>query len=235
MEGNLDNATFVPENTNVPSINLYLNGTAQLRGDKRLGVAITVTKNMMEDSAIDLKDYIESLLVERIGSALEQSIFNGDGSQLGFLGIAKDTNVVSSPLNINAATIDQLRAIQNLVHDKALPNSVWYMNRTFFNEVTRLQDGNKNYYVSYQSGVPYLLGSPIEITGGLAADTASGNIPVVYGDISMGYTCGIAKEIESYTTSSTADALRGTVTFTVYMLVDGCVTNYAALAVGKVA
>lgn len=234
IESALDNATFVTENNPVPSINLYLNGTAKLRGDKRVGLSITISKNAFNDAGVDLQSYVESLIVERVATAIEQSIFNGDGTQLGFLGIAKDASVQSQPLTINAATIDQLRSIQDAVHERAIPGAYWYMNRIFFNEVAKLKDANGKFYVKYEYGTPYLLGNPVDITAGLVDDSVSGNIPVVFGDLSMAYTCGIAKDLEVNETNSSTDAYQGTVTYVADMLVDGHVTNYAALAVGKV-
>jgi HK97 family phage prohead protease len=234
-ESKLDDATFVNENDPAPIIDLNLSGFADLAGTKRLAVSAAITKLALQEAYDGMSKYIEDLLIERIGTALQANVLAGDGV-LGFRGISTDSNVSSSPITMNNVTIQQLRDLMKNVHSAALPDSSFYMNRTFFDRVADLKDANGKYYIKYEDGIPMLFGHVVEISDALTDDSASGNIPVIFGNISVGYTIGIKKDLEiKEITMDAKYALAGNCGWVADMLVDGAITNYQVLSVGKVA
>ncbi|OSX90272.1 hypothetical protein S3E15_01836 [Bacillus mycoides] len=238
-ETSLEDATWIPEGGSVNEINLNLGGFAVM-SKKRLGLGMSLTNKLMQASGVDLTQYVQDLLIERIGRALEKSILSGSTMDE-FKGIAPDTNVTSSTITLANPTSDQLRRIYLNVHEDVLGSSEWYMSRPFFEKVAALKDSDGNYYVTDDSdnddplNRPKLWGYPINISSALADGTVSGQVPILFGSIADCYTIGINKDLEIKPVNGAAQALGGYTSFVGEFFGDGCVTNYQAIAKGVVA
>jgi len=236
-ETNLNEAAFVDEGSEVPEIALNLSNFTVMT-QKRVGLGISMSKQLMFNSGVDLSQHAKDLLTRRVGKALERSIISGSASNE-FKGIAPDSNVTSSTVTLANPTIDQLRKIYLSVHEDVLKSSNWTMSRAFFEKVAQLKDGNGEYYINQDNDSgdtrPMLFGYPIEISSALADGNTIGNVPVIFGSIEDCYTVGVSNDFEIKPINDAVKALAGSVGFVAEFYGDGQVTNYQAVAKGVVA
>ncbi|ARK29046.1 phage major capsid protein [Halalkalibacter krulwichiae] len=194
---------------------------------KRVGAAITLANQLINDSAVNIQDYTKNLLARRTVKAIEKSMLTGQGG-VEFNGIIHDADVEA--VNVaNTIEIDQLQALYLAIHPEFLSGASFVMARNFFNEIAKLKDGNEHYYI--QNGVVNgkltytLFGMPIDITDALPAET-----PVVFGNIEEAYSVMIKQESGIQEIVDSQQALRGSKMFVFDMYADGVVVNPQAVA-----
>lgn len=197
---------------------------------KRVGAALKVTNDLINDSAVDIVEYCQNLLARRTVKVVEKSIFNGIGGAE-FNGILNDPEVKTVSIGAAAITLEALQDMYLAIHPDFLPNASFIMQRSFYNEAAKLKDGNGHFYI--QNGVvngkltQTMFGLPIDITDALPAEK-----PVVFGNITEAYGVMIKKQAEMKRISGdTANALAGTSLIVLDAHLDGAVINPDAVVV----
>src|SRR5699024_3080665 len=116
---------------------------------KRVGAAISLSNQMINDVAVNIVDYSINLLARRAGKAVEKSILIGDTAEE-FRGIVHDNEIANVEV-ADAVTIDVLMDVYNSIHPEFLDSSSFIVSRDLFNQIAKLKDGNGHFYL--QNGV----------------------------------------------------------------------------------
>lgn len=195
---------------------------------KRVGAAITLSNQLIGDSAVSIVDYSVGLLARRTVKAVEKSMLIGTGTEE-FHGIVKDVKIADVKVT-GAATVDNLMELYNAIHPEFLDGAVFVMQRKFFNAIAKLKDGNGHFYM--QNGVVNgkltytLFGAPVLVT-----DALDDTNPVIFGNIEEGYAVMVKKGFTlQHVTGDTTQALRGSQLLVLDGYMDGAVYNVDALA-----
>ncbi|TGA99022.1 phage major capsid protein [Sporolactobacillus shoreae] len=193
---------------------------------KRVGAALTLSNQLINDSAVAVDSYAKDLLARRTAKAVEKSILTGNGG-VEFNGIINDADLAQVDVT-GSATIDNLLDLYLAIHPSFLQNSVFIMQRDFFQLVAKLKDGNGHFYL--QSGVVNgkigytLFGLPVEITEALPAAT-----PIVFGNITEAVTVMIKQQQGIQEIVDSQQALRGSKLYVFDAYMDAAVTNPQAV------
>lgn len=195
---------------------------------KRVGAAISLSNQLINDAAVNVVDYSVNLLARRAAKAVEKSILLGKGGdEFEGIIIADDVNSVDVTGEV---TIDDLLDLYNAVHPEFLDGAGYIMSRTFFNIVAKLKDGNGHPYL--QNGVVNgklsytLFGAPVIVTDALEAD-----VPVLFGSVEQAYAVMVKKGFAlQHVTGDTQQALRGSQLLVLDGYMDGAVYNPEAIA-----
>lgn len=197
---------------------------------KRIGAAVNLTKQVANDSAIDLVAYTNDLVARRLAKTAERAIFNGDGVKE-FAGIkGAVTEEVSAT---GAITIDTIADLYNKLHPAFLGNAAFYMNREVFNGIARLKDETGHFYL--QNGVVNgkltrtIFGCPVHVTDALDSGAAVGDVSVVFGDMTEAYSILVKKDMQMQNIVDGPNALKGTILLVADGYMDGAVTNSQAI------
>lgn len=230
-----DQAGFVGENEEIPSIALKFGHVTLTQ--KRVGAAVTLTQQLLNDGAVDLLGYSANLLARRAARAVEKSIFKGEGGEKGFVGIFSDQVTDSKDLNkvkISASvTADELADITGSVNPAYLDGAAFYMSRDLFNQIRKIKDGTGDFLlqsrdVNGRIGQT-ILGFPVYISDVLAKEDG-----ILFGNISNAYGVLIKKGFAlKHVNGDTQQTLNGTqlLAFDGYM--DGNLINPEALVIAS--
>lgn len=230
-----DQAGFVGENEEIPSIALKFGHVTLTQ--KRVGAAVTLTQQLLNDGAVDLLGYSANLLARRAARAVEKSIFKGEGGEKGFVGIFSDQITDSGDLNkvkISASvTADELADITGSVNPAYLDGAAFYMSRDLFNQIRKIKDGTGDFLlqsrdVNGRIGQT-ILGFPVYISDVLAKEDG-----ILFGNISNAYGILIKKGFAlKHVNGDTQQTLNGTqlLAFDGYM--DGNLINPEALVIAS--
>lgn len=230
-----DQAGFVGENEEIPSLRAKFD-YAKLT-QRRVGGAITLTKQLINDTSFDIVGFSVNKLARQVGLAVEKASLKGQSENDQFEGILspktlelEDLEKVSIP---EAVTYDDLINIYNSIQPYFLDGSQWIMSRALFNEIVKLEDGNGHKYV--QGGVvngrlqQLLLGLPVVVSDQLTKEDG-----IIFGKVSDAYGIMVKDGFElQYVTGDTQQATNGTelLVFDGYM--DGTVINPQAIVVAQ--
>lgn len=195
---------------------------------KRVGAAISLSTQFINDAAVDVVDYAVNLLSRRVAKAVEKSILVGKGGEE-FTGIKGAAGLAEVKVT-GAATIDDLLDLYNAIHPEFLDGSSYIMSRKFFNQVSKLKDGNNHYYM--QNGVVNgrltytLFGAEVIVT-----DALDDEVPCLFGNVEATYAVMIKKGFAlQHVTGDTTQALRGSQLLVLDGYMDGVVYNEQAMA-----
>lgn len=202
---------------------------------KRVGAAITLSNQLINDSAVNIEEYASNLLSRRVAKAVEQSMLVGTGGNE-FNGVVNDADVASVDLSlVTGATIDTLADLYLAIHPEFLQGAGFIMSRPFFNKIAKLKDQNGHFYI--QNGVVNgkltytLFGAEVNVTDSLDAGTTDGEVPVVFGNIEEAVSVMIKEQAGLQQISAdTKQALRGSKLFLFDMYADAGVVNPQAVA-----
>lgn len=224
-------AGFVGENENLGEEDLDL-GKCELK-QTRVGSSLTLSKQLMMDSAVDLIDYGFGRLTRSTSKAIERSMFTGNQNEE-FRGIIYEADIPTISLD-GSLNIDHLNSLFNGIHPEFLDNSGFYMSRGFFNQVSQLKDGTQNYYL--QNGIingritKTLFGTPVYVT-----DALPDSDPCVFGNMEAGYA--ILWKSEGFhlkrVAADTKQAIRGSQLIVLDGYMDGATYNSEAFVKLKV-
>ena len=230
-----DQAGFVGENEEIPSLRAKFD-YAKLT-QRRVGGAITLTKQLINDTSFDIVGFSVDKLARQVGLAVEKAALKGQSENDQFEGILspktlelEDLEKVTIP---EAVTYDDLINIYNSIQPYFLDGSQWIMSRALFNEIVKLEDGNGHKYV--QGGVvngrlqQLLLGLPVVVSDQLTKEDG-----IIFGKVSDAYGIMVKDGFElQYVTGDTQQATNGTelLVFDGYM--DGTVINPQAIVVAQ--
>ena len=230
-----DLAGFVGENEEVPSLRTKFDFVKL--GQRRVGAAITITNQLVNDAGFDIVGFSIAELGKQAGRAVERAALKGTSENDQFEGILSPKTLELANLNKVAlpAEIDynSLVDIYNAIQPVYLDGSQWIMSRALFAEVSKLEDGNGHKYV--QGAVvngrlqQTILGLPVVVSDQLTKEDG-----IIFGKISEAYGILVKNEFKlQYVVGDTQQATNGTqlLVFDGYM--DGNVINPEALVVAQ--
>ncbi|HFK1764568.1 MULTISPECIES: phage major capsid protein [Bacillus] len=201
---------------------------------KRVGTAIELSQQLINDSGIDVVGYATKLLTRRLGLTVDNAILIGDKTKGEFEGILNDVTVPEiTTESSNAITADELLTLSNSMHPDYVKNAAFVVSRQTFNMIAKLKDGNGHYHLVKdvaETGVTYrLFGQPILINETMPSPEA-GQRAVLFANFEEGYATITKKEQTlKYIDNDTANALKGTNTIVLDAYMDGKVLNPKAL------
>jgi len=159
---------------------------------EKLGVIVTLTRELLEDGEIDLFSFIGSRVAEAFAKAEDEAFFKGDGTSTygGFTGLlnAADVNeVVMTGTTFASIDYDDLVDMQDETPSGALANAKYYMHRTIRSYIRKLKDENGQYiYSPATSNGPQTIDSyPLVLVEAMPSkdDTAVDTSFVLFGDL----------------------------------------------------
>ncbi|MGN1031700.1 MAG: phage major capsid protein [Butyricicoccaceae bacterium] len=153
-------------------------------GAYKLGTAIKISEELLNDSVFDLESYIATEFARRIGTKEEEAFLVGDGQSkpTGVLNSA-EAGVTTAGTSISFDDVmDLYHALRSVYRSKA----VWLLNDTTVKALRKLKDGNGNYIwqPSVQLGQPDMILNRPYYTSNFVPDLTAGNKVMAFGDFS---------------------------------------------------
>ena len=230
-----DLAGFVGENEEIPSLRTKFDFVKL--GQRRVGAAITITNQLVNDAGFDIVGFSIAELGKQAGRAVERAALKGTSENDQFEGILSPKTLELANLNKVALSAevkyDDLVDIYNAIQPVYLDGSQWIMSRALFAEISKLEDGNGHKYV--QGAVvngrlqQTILGLPVVVSDQLTKEDG-----IIFGKVSEAYGILVKNEFKlQYVGGDTQQATNGTqlLVFDGYM--DGNVINPEALVVAQ--
>lgn len=191
----------IPKTTAHPTGGLVAEGTSIATGSSdpafgqvplgayKYGVLVSVSRELLTDSGVDLEGYLARSCGRALGNAMGAHFITGTGTAQpsgvvtgASLGVTGGTGVVGVPTADNL--IDMFYSV--IPQYRNSPSCMWMMADTTVATVRKLKDTQGRYLwePSLQLGVPdSLLGKPV-VTDPNVAATGLGNKSIVFGDFS---------------------------------------------------
>lgn len=234
-----------PQDTATPDLAKISYGVAELYA------APTTTRTLLEDSAVDLADWLVNNAVHDFAETEGESFLTGDGadnSPKGLLtyGTASEKDFTREwgkfqyvPVGATAPTDKQLAdALIKLVATLRRPykgNAVFLMNSNTAVRLRQIVDGNGRYLWAPTGnlieGIEHpLLGYRVEIEEGMP-DIGSGEHPIAFGDFRQGYVIVDRQNIRIEEDSKTQ---KGKIIFDTYKRVGGGAGDFNAVKFLKI-
>ena len=153
-------------------------------GAYKLGTAIKISEELLNDSVFDLESYIATEFARRIGTKEEEAFLVGDGQSkpTGVLNSA-EAGVTTAGTSISFDDVmDLYHSLRSVYRSKA----VWLLNDTTVKALRKLKDGNGNYIwqPSVQLGQPDMILNRPYYTSNFVPDLTAGNKVMAFGDFS---------------------------------------------------
>lgn len=161
-----------------------------------IGALTLIGRSVINNSEIDVFDFIISELSKRIAYWLEKELLNGTLNKC--QGALSTTNVVSAG-SVSAISADSLIDVQMAVPTIYQKNACWTMKPQTLATIRKLKDSTGQYMLQQSAnivnGFPFtLLGKPVFLSDNMPA-IGSGNKPILYGDFS-GLSVNMRESIE---------------------------------------
>jgi HK97 family phage major capsid protein len=155
---------------------------------QKVGVLLKTSREIIEDSGIDLVSYIARQAGEAVGYKVNELLATGSGGGTQPNGIftASGSGVTGGTALGGAFTADNLIDLLHSVDSAvaARPATALQMNRATLGAVRKLKDGDQRYLFEYgAAGEPRILGERI-VENPFAPAIGTTNKSVVYGDMS---------------------------------------------------
>ena len=161
-------------------------GQASLSAYK-VGTAIKVSEELLNDSAFDLSTYITKEFARRVGAKEEEAFFVGDGNGkptgiFAASGGAED-GVTTSTANI---TFDDMMELFYSLKSPYRKKAVWVLNDSTVKALRKLKDGNGNYIwsPSVSAGIPDTILNRPYYTSSYVPEGPAGSKAIAFGDFS---------------------------------------------------
>lgn len=164
-------------------------------GAYKLGGIIKVSEELLQDTFIDLENYLATLIARGIAQAEGQAFAVGDGvnKPTGYMSLDATVTLAST----NSITADELIDIYYSLKSPYRSNAYWRMNDSTLKAIRKLKDANGNYIYApalVAGERDAILGRPIELDpfvlplGTHTEGTATvGNKVVCFGDFNYYY------------------------------------------------
>lgn len=233
-EDNINDEGFIGETLDATKINPVLKSVTLTQ--KRVGAAIQLTNQLINDSGVDIVGYTQGRLTRSVAKAIERGILvgpkAGEEADNTFRPIIGDANVVDVEMAGTVITVEDLLDIYGQLNPGYLNGAMWIVSRARFNEMLKLKDGDGTYLVfrgEVQGKPGYtLFGCPVHVSDVLK-DQAAGK-EIVFGNINEAYGMLVKKNMNLITvTSDTTQALAGGRLAVLDAYMDGAVINPAAV------
>ena len=179
-------AAFVAEGATIPlSTEKFERKTLKAY---KLAAGVNVSNELLSDAAYNVEQHLVQEFSKAVAAKEEDAFLNGTGTgePLGLIPtLAADSDATITTAGASVAADD----IINLCYSLARPyrkNACWLMSDSTLAAIRKLKDDTKNFL--WQAGLSAaepstLLGYPV-YTSGFMPTTASGKIPVLFGDFS---------------------------------------------------
>lgn len=184
--GNL--ATLIAEATAITASTHVPFGQKTLEAPKYKSGPIKISRELLEDSGIDIEGYVRSAMATRFGRATEAHFATRSSTESsGPHGIVNDS---TGAVNVagSAITVAKLLDLENAVDPAYRMNASWMFNDATRVLIRKLREGASGAFLwqpSVASGDPdMLLGYPTVVNQELASFGTSSNKPVFFGDFS---------------------------------------------------
>ena len=153
-------------------------------GAHKLGTAIRVSEELMNDSVFDLESYITQEFARRIGTKEEEAFLVGDGKHKP-LGVFQGAEVGVTAAK-TAITFDDMMDLYHSLRTPYRRNASWILNDSTVKAIRKLKDNNGNYIwqPSVQVGQPDRILSLPYRTSSFVPELAAGNKAIALGDYS---------------------------------------------------
>jgi len=166
---------------------------------------VQISMELLQDSAVDIEQFIGELLGERLARRVNSELTVGDGTG-DPLGIVAASTLGKTAASTTAITADELIDLMHSVDPayRASPKARWMFNDTTLASIRKLKQGDGQYLWTMgdiREGVPgRLLGAPYSINQAVVT-AATATKPVVFGDFGKYYvrkvgapTVGVRRE-----------------------------------------
>ncbi|WP_165620590.1 phage major capsid protein [Streptococcus equi] len=151
----------------------------------KIGTAIRVSEELINDSVFDLESYMTAEFARRIGTEEEKSFLIGDGSKKP-TGIFTQADVTGPTTSTKDITFDDMIELYHSLPAPYRKNAVWILHDSTVKAIRKLKDGNGNYIwqPSTQAGQPDLILNRPYYTSTFAPLPEAGNKAIAFGDFS---------------------------------------------------
>ena len=232
-DGNFDEG-FIGETVDANKLQPKLK--AVTLNQKRVGAAIQLTQQLINDSGVDIVSYAQGRLARSVAKTIERGILvgpkAGENEDEAFRPVIGDKNVLTIDV-AKAIDVPDLLNIYGTLNPGYLEGSMWVMSRPMFNKVMQLKDGDGTFLIfrGLVDGKPgySLFGCPVHVSDVLTGDNAD---KIVFGNFQAGYGMLIKKGMNLINvTQDTTQALAGGQLSILDTYMDGEVYNPNALVV----
>lgn len=232
-DGNFDEG-FIGETVDANKLQPKLK--AVTLNQKRVGAAIQLTQQLINDSGVDIVSYAQGRLARSVAKTIERGILvgpkDGENEDEAFRPVIGDKNVLALDV-AKAIDVPDLLNIYGTLNPGYLEGSMWVMSRPMFNKVMQLKDGDGTFLIfrGLVDGKPgySLFGCPVHVSDVLTGKNAD---KIVFGNFQAGYGMLIKKGMNLINvTQDTTQALAGGQLSILDTYMDGEVYNPNALVV----
>jgi HK97 family phage major capsid protein len=206
--------------------------TNVILGAHKMTRMLKVSEELLNDSAINLEDYVARKFARSFAILEEAAFVNGNGAAKP-TGVAQMATLATTFAGVAAITTDELLDVYHALGRMYRAQATWLLSDAAVKLIRKLKDTTNQYI--WQPGLvagqpDRLLARPVVISDNVPAPT-TGNRSVVFGDLSQ-YT--IADRVQTVTQRlNELYATNGQVGFRGYRRVDGKLINAAAVVYGK--
>lgn len=151
----------------------------------KLGTAIRISEELINDSVFDLESYMTSEFARRIGTEEEKAFLIGDGSKKP-TGIFTQASVTGPTTATKDITFDDMIELYHSLPAPYRKNAVWILHDATVKAIRKLKDNNGNYIwqPSTQVGQPDTILNRPYYTSTFAPLPDQGNKAIAFGDFS---------------------------------------------------
>jgi HK97 family phage major capsid protein len=152
---------------------------------------VQVSMELLQDSAIDVEQFIGGLLGERLARRVNTELTIGDGTG-DPLGIVAASAAGKTSASATAFSVDEIIDLLHSVDPayRASPKARFMFNDTSLSQIRKLKQGDGAYIWTMgdiREGEPgLLLGQPYSVNQAMV-DAATGTKPIIFGDFSKYY------------------------------------------------
>lgn len=209
---------------------------------KRVGAAVQLTQQLINDAAFDVTGYTQEYLRRSLARTIEKGILvgNGNGSDAteGFKSVVNDTDVQKQEVTTagDTVTVEELMDIYTKLNPAYLNGAMFVVSRKVFNVMSKLKDGNGQYlvlqnHVGARPGYTFL-GVPVYVSDALTGETNKHEI--IFGNFNEGYGLMVKQNIGmKVINADSRQALAGGELVVMDTYMDGAVINPDAFVLGK--
>lgn len=236
-EVGVDDTGFIGEAVDASKIKPTLKSVTL--NQKRVGAAIQLTNQLLNDSGVDLVGYSTDRLSRSLARTIERAILvgakSGETASDVFRPIVGDSEVAHISLVGETPTVDELIDIYGSLNPSYLSGAMFIVSRKVFNAMLKLKDGDGAYLIlrDQVNGQPgyRLFGVPVYVSDFLTGQEKQ----IVFGNINQAYGMLVKQGINlTNVTADTTQALAGGRLVIMDTYLDGAVINpKAVVTAGK--
>lgn len=229
-EGDTSDEGFIGETMDATKLKPVLK--AVVLKQKRVGAALQLTNQLVNDSAVDIVGYSNRRLARSTGKAIERGILVGaatpETADETFRPIIGGADVLTQEIAaIDDVTVEELLEIYGKLNPTYLDGAKWIVSRAVFNKILKLQDGDQGYLIfrNIIEGKPgySLFGCQVFVSDVLTGNATS---QIVFGNIGEAYAMLIKQDMNLVAVvADTAQALAGGRLYVLDAYMDGAVVN----------